>query len=66
MTISNLQFRTDARGEEVHEALSAAELHSIDAYWRAAIYLSIGQIYLYDNPLLRTALGSEHGKPRHL
>jgi phosphoketolase len=33
--------------------LSAAELRSIDAYWRAANYLSVGQIYLYDNPLLR-------------
>jgi xylulose-5-phosphate/fructose-6-phosphate phosphoketolase len=36
------------------QPLSAAELRSIDAYWRAANYLSVGQIYLYDNPLLRT------------
>jgi phosphoketolase len=34
-------------------------LHSIDAYWRAANYLSVGQIYLYDNPLLKRPLGLE-------
>ena len=40
----------------VHEPLSDAELQLIDAYWRAANYLSVGQIYLLDNPLLaRTA-----------
>ena len=33
------------------------ELQLLDAYWRAANYLSVGQIYLLDNPLLRTALG---------
>ena len=33
-------------------SLSAEELRKIDAYWRAANYLSVGQIYLYDNPLL--------------
>src|SRR5208283_4370820 len=38
----------------------------IDAYWRAANYLSVGQIYLYDNPLLRTRLQKEHIKPRLL
>ncbi len=38
----------------------------IDAYWRAANYLSVGQIYLYDNPLLRTPLVREHIKPRLL
>ena len=32
--------------------LSPEELRRIDAYWRAANYLSVGQIYLYDNPLL--------------
>jgi len=36
--------------------LSAEELHLIDAYWRAANYLSVGQIYLLDNPLLRRPL----------
>jgi xylulose-5-phosphate/fructose-6-phosphate phosphoketolase len=39
---------------------------NIDAYWRAANYLSVGQIYLYDNPLLRQPLTREHIKPRLL
>jgi xylulose-5-phosphate/fructose-6-phosphate phosphoketolase len=47
-------------------ALSDAELKSIDAYWRAANYLSVGQIYLLDNPLLREPLKAEHVKPRLL
>jgi xylulose-5-phosphate/fructose-6-phosphate phosphoketolase len=38
----------------------------IDAYWRAANYLSVGQIYLLDNPLLRESLQAEHVKPRLL
>ncbi len=46
--------------------LSAEELRRIDAYWRAANYLSVGQIYLYDNPLLNEPLKSEHIKPRLL
>ena len=36
------------------EVLSDKELSLIDAYWRAANYLSVGQIYLYDNPLLKS------------
>ena len=48
------------------EVLSAGELRNIDAYWRAANYLSVGQIYLYDNPLLREPLKVEHIKPRLL
>src|ERR1700758_5257043 len=40
--------------------------HTIDAYWRAANYLSVGQIYLYDNPLLKKPLAPEHVKPRLL
>jgi len=48
------------------KALSEKELKLIDAYWRAANYLSIGQIYLYDNPLLRKPLRKEHVKPRLL
>jgi xylulose-5-phosphate/fructose-6-phosphate phosphoketolase len=43
--------------------LSPELLHTMDAYWRAANYLSVGQIYLYDNPLLRTPLSLEHVKP---
>src|SRR5229473_8001705 len=46
--------------------LSPDELHRIDAWWRAANYLSVGQIYLYDNPLLREPLTLEHVKPRLL
>jgi xylulose-5-phosphate/fructose-6-phosphate phosphoketolase len=42
------------------------ELARIDAYWRAANYLSVGQIYLLDNPLLREPLRPEHIKPRLL
>ena len=47
-------------------ALSNEELRKIDAYWRAANYLSVGQIYLYANPLLREPLKLEHIKPRLL
>ncbi len=43
-----------------------SELELIDAYWRAANYLSVGQIYLLDNPLLREPLLAEHVKPRLL
>ncbi|MGH8139818.1 MAG: phosphoketolase family protein [Steroidobacteraceae bacterium] len=46
--------------------LSAAELQRIDAWWRAANYLAVGQIYLLDNPLLREPLSIEHVKPRLL
>ena len=46
--------------------LSAEELRKIHAYWRAANYLSVGQIYLLDNPLLRESLKLEHIKPRLL
>jgi xylulose-5-phosphate/fructose-6-phosphate phosphoketolase len=46
--------------------LSTEQLHKIDAYWRAANYLSVGQIYLYDNPLLAQPLTLEHIKPRLL
>jgi len=47
-------------------ALSEQELSRLDAYWRAANYLSVGQIYLLDNPLLREPLKPEHIKPRLL
>src|SRR5262245_1975337 len=47
-------------------ALSPEETRKIDAYWRAANYLSVGQIYLYDNPLLKKPLVKEHVKPRLL
>lgn len=46
--------------------LAADELATMHAYWRAANYLSVGQIYLFDNPLLREPLKLEHIKPRLL
>ncbi|MBS0629928.1 MAG: phosphoketolase family protein [Verrucomicrobia bacterium] len=47
-------------------SLDFSELELIDAYWRAANYLSVGQIYLLDNPLLKKPLKREHIKPRLL
>ena len=46
--------------------LSPEELRKMNAYWRAANYLSVGQIYLYDNPLLQEPLRIDHVKPRLL
>ena len=46
--------------------LSPEMLRKVDAYWRAANYLSVGQIYLYDNPLLKQPLKRTHIKPRLL
>ena len=46
--------------------LEASELANLHAYWRAANYLSVGQIYLMANPLLREPLRLEHVKPRML
>jgi xylulose-5-phosphate/fructose-6-phosphate phosphoketolase len=51
---------------ETARPLAAEELHLLDAWWRAANYLSVGQIYLLDNPLLREPLRREHIKPRLL
>ncbi|NJN11498.1 MAG: phosphoketolase family protein [Richelia sp. RM1_1_1] len=48
------------------DALTDEELDKINAYWRAANYLSVGQIYLLDNPLLKEPLKLEHIKPRLL
>jgi xylulose-5-phosphate/fructose-6-phosphate phosphoketolase len=48
------------------DVLTSEELRLLDAYWRAANYLSVGQIYLLDNPLLREPLRPEHVKPRLL
>lgn len=52
------------RGQHPH--IDDALLTRIDAWWRAANYLSVGQIYLLDNPLLREPLRAEHVKPRLL
>ena len=53
--------KTSAEG-----SLSAEELRKMHAYWRAANYLSVGQIYLMDNPLLKEPLQLKHVKPRLL
>ncbi|MGV2130819.1 phosphoketolase family protein [Agrobacterium vitis] len=50
----------------VMSEISSEELTLIDRYWRAANYLSVGQIYLLDNPLLKEPLKPEHIKPRLL
>ena len=44
--------------------LASELLQKMDAYWRAANYLSVGQIYLWDNPLLKMPLKLKHVKPR--
>jgi xylulose-5-phosphate/fructose-6-phosphate phosphoketolase len=54
---------TGAGARIAPKTLDSAELGLIDAYWRAANYLSVGQIYLYDNPLLREPLTLAHVKP---
>src|SRR4051812_1151703 len=59
MTVTSRTPSTDAK-------LDKHELELIDAYWRAANYLSVGQIYLLDNPLLRRPLKPEDIKPRLL
>lgn len=56
--MQNMKIRTKTLNPEL--------LNKIDAYWRAANYLSVGQIYLYDNPLLKKPLTLAHIKPRLL
>jgi xylulose-5-phosphate/fructose-6-phosphate phosphoketolase len=51
---------------QAEPTLGAEELDLLNAYWRAANYLSVGQIYLLDNPLLKEPLKAEHVKPRLL
>jgi len=48
------------------ESFPVDELEKLDAYWRAVNYLSVRQIYLYDNPLLKEPLKADHVKPRLL
>jgi len=57
---------TEMPAEVRQQPLSEVELDLIDRWWRAANYLSVGQIYLLDNPLLREPLRTEHIKPRLL
>ena len=58
--------QTTAAEPRSETPLSSDELRRLDAWWRAANYLSVGQIYLLDNPLLREPLTLEHVKPRLL
>jgi xylulose-5-phosphate/fructose-6-phosphate phosphoketolase len=59
-----LKIEADAAAlANAHASLESEELHLIDAYWRAANYLSVGQIYLYENPMLREPLKLSHVKP---
>jgi len=61
-----MNTKPQTRTETDSNTLSPAMLQKLDAYWRAANYLSVGQIYLYDNPLLKKRLTLEHIKPRLL
>ena len=54
----------NGKGIPMADSLSDDLLQKMDAYWRAANYLSVGQIYLMDNPLLREPLRQEHIKPQ--
>jgi len=56
----------DAMTQENALGVADAEVQRLDAYWRAANYVSVGQIYLLDNPLLKEPLKPEHVKPRLL
>src|SRR6059036_1615755 len=58
--------RKNPKRQRPTATLSAKEVAAIDRYWRAANYLSLGQIYLLDNPLLKQPLSLEHIKPRLL
>lgn len=76
MTATDDQTRTDDRTLADHQDVrqlvdaigrpSRAEVEAVDAWWRADLYLTVGQIYLRDNPLLREPLLPEHIKPRLL
>jgi xylulose-5-phosphate/fructose-6-phosphate phosphoketolase len=55
-----------ARATAQGAPLSAEELRRIEAYWQASLYLCLGMLYLWDNPLLREPLALEHIKPRLL
>ncbi|MGH9466732.1 MAG: phosphoketolase, partial [Terriglobales bacterium] len=62
-----MAFRFDEKlSSAVTGPLTPEELRALDRYWRAANYLTVGQIYLQANPLLRAALREEHIKPRLL
>ena len=69
MSIASAELKRKPKSEsksDVTGPLAPDELRKMDAYWRASNYLSVGQIYLLDNPLLREPLKREHIKPRLL
>ncbi len=61
-----MQERKNMKSNKKNTVIPKEELDKIIAYWNAANYLSVGQIYLYDNPLLKEPLKLEHIKPRLL
>jgi xylulose-5-phosphate/fructose-6-phosphate phosphoketolase len=63
---ADVKRKTGVPSKAAEGPLSAEELRRTAAYWRAANYLSVGQIYLMDNPLLKEPLRLEHVKPRLL
>ncbi len=63
---ADVKRTTGDGGKAAAGPLSSEELRKMDAYWRAANYLSVGQIYLLDNPLLKEPLQRKHVKPRLL
>ena len=65
-TLGGARVNEPLRNPRMLAPLSPDLLEKMDAYWRAANYLSVGQIYLQDNPLLETPLTLEHIKPRLL
>src|SRR5271156_898849 len=66
MTMATTLSKKASAASKTETRLSKNESALIDPYWRAANYLSVGQIYLFDNPLLREPLKEEHIKPRLL
>src|SRR3989449_454325 len=66
MSMPSASTTGTAKATESAQPLSPEELRKVHAYWRAANYISVGQIYLYANPLLREPLHLKHIKPRLL
>jgi xylulose-5-phosphate/fructose-6-phosphate phosphoketolase len=65
-SVESISAYGPARSTVKAAPLSMDELHKIDAYWQASLYLCMGMLYLRDNPLLREPLTLEHIKPRLL
>src|SRR5262249_45548570 len=64
--VASISAYGPARSTISGQPLSPEELETIDAYWRASLYVCLGMLYLQDNPLLREPLKIEHVKPRML